>query len=91
MQTNFDSHGGIVVKLMYLLSKPFSLSPEQGADTILWLAQGGAPEATGEYFAKRKIASLTPAAQSEEGAARLWKISEELLAGLDMSASRGGH
>lgn len=91
VQTNFDSHGGIVVKLMYLLSKPFSLSPEQGADTILWLAQGGAPEATGEYFAKRKIASLTPAAQSEEGAARLWKISEELLAGLDMSASRGGH
>ncbi|MEH6758592.1 MAG: SDR family NAD(P)-dependent oxidoreductase [Parasphingorhabdus sp.] len=91
VQTNFDSHGGIVVKLMYLLSKPFSLSPEQGADTILWLAQGGAPEATGEYFAKRKIVSLTPAAKSEEGAARLWKISEELLAGLDMSASRDGH
>ena len=91
VQTNFDSHGGIVVKLMYLLGKLFSLSPEQGAATILWLAQGGAPEATGQYFAKRKIASRTPAAQSAEGAARLWKISEELLAGLDISTNSGVH
>tara|TARA_R110000850_G_scaffold208306_2_gene334380 strand:- start:2003 stop:2851 length:849 start_codon:yes stop_codon:yes gene_type:complete len=91
VQTNFDSHGGIVVKLMYILGKPFALSPEQGADTILWLAQGGAPEATGQYFAKRKIASLTPAAQSAEGAERLWKISEGLLVELDMPANRSGH
>ncbi len=80
VQTNFDSHGNVIVKLMYLLSRPFSLTPEKGADTILWLAQGGAPEATGEYFAKRKLGDLTPAAQSDEGAARLWKISEELVA-----------
>ena len=91
VQTNFDSHGGIVVKLMYILGKPFALSPEQGADTILWLAQGGAHEATGQYFAKRKIASLTPAAQSAEGAERLWKISEGLLVELDMPANRSGH
>ncbi len=89
VQTNFDSDGGIVVKLMYLFGKPFSLSPEQGADTILWLAKGGAPESTGQYFAKRRLASLTSAAQSKEGAARLWKISEELLAGLDMLAGHG--
>lgn len=80
VQTNFDSHGNLAVKLMYFFGKPFSLTPEQGADTILWLARGGAPEATGEYFAKRKIADLTPAAQSDEGAARLWRISEELVA-----------
>ena len=91
VQTNFDSHGGIVVKLMYVLGKPFSLTPEQGADTILWLAHGGAPEATGQYFAKRKIASVTAAAHSEEGASRLWKISEALLAGLDKTANRNLH
>ncbi|WP_422342771.1 SDR family NAD(P)-dependent oxidoreductase [Parasphingorhabdus sp.] len=79
VQTNFDSHGNIVVKLMYLFSRPFSLSPEQGADTILWLARGGAPEATGQYFAKRKPGSMTPAAQSDEGAERLWELSEKLL------------
>jgi retinol dehydrogenase-12 len=91
VQTNFDSHGGLVVKLMYLLGKPFSLSPERGADTILWLAEGGAPGASGQYFAKRKISSLTPAARSAEGAARLWKISEELLAGLDMPTDGPGY
>ena len=91
VQTNFDSHGNIVVKLMYILSRPFSLTPEQGADTILWLARGGAPDATGQYFARRKTASLTPAAQSDAGAARLWRISEELLAGIQDQARRRGH
>jgi NAD(P)-dependent dehydrogenase (short-subunit alcohol dehydrogenase family) len=80
VQSNFDSHGGLIVKLMYLLGLPFSLTPEQGADTILWLAMGGAPDVTGEYFVKRKIAKTTPAAQSDAGAARLWQLSEALVA-----------
>jgi len=42
------------------------------------LARGGAGEVTGEYFVKRKITKTTPAAQSHEGAERLWAISEEL-------------
>jgi len=80
VQTNFDTNGNLAVKLMYFLGKPFSLTPEKGADTILWLARGGAPDATGQYFAKRKPGELTPAAQSDEGAARLWRISEDLVA-----------
>ena len=80
VQTNFDTNGNLAVKLMYFLGKPFSLTPEKGADTILWLARGGAPDATGQYFAKRKPEELTPAAQSDEGAARLWRISEDLVA-----------
>jgi retinol dehydrogenase 12 len=80
VQTNFDSHGNLAVKLMYFFGKPFSITPEKGADTILWLANGGAPEATGQYFVKRKLGDLTPAAQSDEGAARLWQISETLVA-----------
>ena len=78
VQTNFDSHGNVAVKMVYLFSRPFSLSPEQGADTILWLAEGGARGATGQYFAKRKLGSMTAAARSDEGALRLWKISENL-------------
>ncbi len=80
VQTNFDSHGNLAVKLMYFLGKPLSLTPEQGADTILLLAKGGAPKATGQYLAKRKPAALSAAAQSEQGAARLWDISKELTA-----------
>ncbi|MAT50738.1 MAG: short-chain dehydrogenase [Porticoccaceae bacterium] len=79
VQSNFDSHGNRVVKLLYWFSRPFSLTPEQGADTILWLATHPDP-GTGGYFAKRKQASMTPAAESDEGAERLWTISEQLLA-----------
>jgi len=78
------------VKLMYFLGKPFSLTPEGGADTILWLARGGAPDATGQYFAKRKLGDMTPAAQSDEGAARLWRISEDLVAAPDRRSFRSG-
>lgn len=80
VQSNFSSHGNLVVRLMYTLGAPFALTNEQGADTILWLARGGAPEATGQYFARRKVAPLTPAARSDEGSERLWRISEELVA-----------
>lgn len=79
VQSNFDSHGGLIVKLMYIVGKPWSLTPKQGADTIVWLAKGGAPDVSGEYFVKRKIAKTTPAAQSEASAARLWRISEDIL------------
>lgn len=79
VQSNFDSHGGLIVKLMYIVGKPWSLTPKQGADTIVWLAKGGAPDVSGEYFVKRKIAKTTPAAQSEESAARLWRMSEDIL------------
>ncbi len=80
VKTNFDSNGSLIVKLMYVFGRPLSLTPEQGADTILWLALGGAPGVTGEYFVKRAIAKTTSAAQSEAGAARLWQLSEALVA-----------
>jgi len=80
VQSNFSSHGNRVVRLMYKLGAPFALNSEQGADTILWLAQGGAPDATGQYFTKRKIAASTPAANSDAGVERLWAISEDLVA-----------
>lgn len=80
VQSNFASHGNAIVRLIYRLGALFALTPEQGADTILWLA--GQPDpGTGGYFAKRRPASLTPAASSDEGAERLWRVSETLLAG----------
>jgi retinol dehydrogenase 12 len=77
--SNFPSHGNLVVRMMYALGRPVALTNEEGADTILWLAEGGST-LTGEYFVKRKPAATTPAAQSREGAERLWSISEVLAA-----------
>ena len=77
--SNFSSHGNLALKIVYYLGRPFSVSPAQGADTILWLASGG-DGGTGGYYVKRKPAPTTPAAQSDEGAERLWAISEALIA-----------
>ena len=73
-----DSSGGMVGRLFPAL-RPFFLSPEKGADTIIHLASS--PEVantTGAYFFKRKITEPSSAAQDDAAAKRLWEASEEL-------------
>lgn len=56
----------------------FFLTPEQGADTAIYLAT--APEldgVSGQYYYRRKIKELTPRAEDAEAAARLWRWSLE--------------
>lgn len=56
----------------------FFLTPEQGADTAVYLAT--APEllgVTGQYYYRRKIKALSPRALNREEAGRLWQWSEE--------------
>jgi retinol dehydrogenase 12 len=80
--SNFPTHGDRMTAMMYVLAKPFTLSSEQGADTIVWLAT--APEVAGKsggYYIKRREARTTPAAQSDASARKLWDVSEQLLAG----------
>lgn len=65
--------------LLKLLSHVF-LTPEQGADTAIYLAT--APElgsVSGQYFYRREIQELAPRARNEEEAARLWEWSLEQL------------
>ena len=73
-----DEAGGWTAPIFSLV-KFFAISTEQGADTIVYLAQS--PEVakvTGEYFAKRKIAPTSPPARDMAAAKRLWEISEGL-------------
>jgi NAD(P)-dependent dehydrogenase (short-subunit alcohol dehydrogenase family) len=75
-----DSAGGWTGRVIPLL-KTFALSPEKGADTIVYLASS--PEvdkATGEYFVKRKITAPSAAARDDAAAKRLWEASEALAA-----------
>jgi len=54
-------------------------TPEQGADTLVWLASSlEVAGVTGQYFQNRKAVPFSPAAQDRDLAARLWKVSEEL-------------
>ena len=68
----------MLTKAGWLLMKPFTKTPDQGADTILWLATKESQGFTGGYFEKRRPAPMSKAAQSLEGARRLWDISEQM-------------
>lgn len=63
------------------LIKPFVLTPEQGAVTPVYLASS--PEVanvSGRYFVKRRTREPSKAARDSAAAARLWEVSEELVA-----------
>jgi NAD(P)-dependent dehydrogenase (short-subunit alcohol dehydrogenase family) len=73
-----DESGGLAGRLFPVL-RPFFLSPEKGADTIVYLASS--PEVantTGAYFVKRKVVEPSSAARDDAAAKRLWEASETL-------------
>ncbi len=64
------------------LGKRFMLTPEQGADTLIWLASSDAAAGkTGGYWAKRTLTQPSAAACDDSAARRLWEVSAQ-LAGL---------
>jgi retinol dehydrogenase 12 len=75
-----ESSGGWVGGLLPVL-KLFFISPEKGADTIIYLASSSEVEKTaGEYFVNRKITRPSQAARDDAAAKRLWAASEKLAA-----------
>ncbi len=84
-----ESSGGWVGRLLPVL-KLFFISPEQGADTIIYLASS--PEVantSGGYFVKRNMADPSAAAQDDAAAKRLWAESEALAAELQKERAVG--
>ncbi|NJK33093.1 MAG: hypothetical protein HC927_12170 [Deltaproteobacteria bacterium] len=68
-------------RIMMKLIRPFSLSPEKGAATSIYVASSPELEGkTGGYYAKSRPAKTTKHAQDDEAAERLWTISEQLIA-----------
>jgi NAD(P)-dependent dehydrogenase (short-subunit alcohol dehydrogenase family) len=75
-----DRETGFGQFVMRLL-KPFFLTPEEGADTAVYLATSPEVEGiSGQYFHRRKPARISKLAADDEAAARLWALSEELTA-----------
>jgi daunorubicin C-13 ketoreductase len=89
---SFSYHPGVVrtrfgrdsnlVNTFYKLS-PFLLTPEKGADTMLWLANAPAAELTnGGYYLKRRLAHPSVPTRNEATGAALWQASA-VAVGLD--------
>jgi len=77
----FGSDQGVLLNLVYTLAKPFSSTPEKGADSLVWLATS--PDATslkGEYVSKRRPARPQQQALDAKLAVDLWTLSEKLCA-----------
>jgi NAD(P)-dependent dehydrogenase (short-subunit alcohol dehydrogenase family) len=77
----FGSDQGLLLNIVYALAKPFSSTPERGADSLIWLATS--PEAAplkGEYVSKRRPATPQKQALDPKLAAELWALSEKLSA-----------
>jgi NAD(P)-dependent dehydrogenase (short-subunit alcohol dehydrogenase family) len=76
--TGFGSGKGFLAGLIKLV-QPLMLSPEQGADTLVWLCTS--PEVEGQsggYYAKRKLKNPTSAGQDDGVAGKLWTATQTL-------------
>ncbi|MBN1936921.1 MAG: SDR family oxidoreductase [Anaerolineae bacterium] len=74
--THFAMNSGGVVGLLVRLFRFAFLSPEQGAQTGIYLATSSEVEGiTGKYFVKRRAVPSAPASYDTIAAARLWQAS----------------
>ncbi|MEE2524561.1 SDR family NAD(P)-dependent oxidoreductase [Pseudarthrobacter sp. J75] len=82
VRTNFASESSSAMRHAYkTLLNRFMLSPEQGADTLVWLANGtpGRDWDSGAYYVKRAVAKANKQAYDADLARQLWDSSAELV------------
>jgi NAD(P)-dependent dehydrogenase (short-subunit alcohol dehydrogenase family) len=80
VNTNFGAgEGGWLEPIFRLQKKLFGKTPEQAAETLLYLSTSSEVEGvTGQYFDERKIAKPSDEALSDANAADLWERSMAL-------------
>jgi retinol dehydrogenase 12 len=79
VRTGFGGQARPLLKVGIMIARPFMLSPERGADTIVYLASS--PEVAGQsggYYVKRQRREPSAAARDDDTARKLWEISQEL-------------
>ncbi|MBS7563401.1 SDR family NAD(P)-dependent oxidoreductase [Mucilaginibacter sp. Bleaf8] len=82
VKTGFGSELGGLGKVLMWLGKPFMITPQQGAQTSIYLASQVkiSPKLNGQYFKKQQVAKTNLAAQNASARNKLWQISEQLIA-----------
>jgi len=77
--TRFGDQSGGVMSFAVKAAKNFALTPEQGAETIIYLASSDDVEnVSGGYFYKSKPATPSKEAQNDSDAKRLWEVSAKI-------------
>jgi retinol dehydrogenase 12 len=81
--TRFGDESGGLLSYGVRFGKLFAISPEKGADTIMYLASSPeVADVSGRYFYKRRPTTPSPEAQDDSAAKQLWAESER-LAGIE--------
>ncbi|MDQ2950129.1 MAG: short-chain dehydrogenase, partial [Acidobacteriota bacterium] len=79
VSTRFGDHSGGVFQRLVQAAKLFAISPEKGAETIVYLASSDSvAKLSGLYFYKCRPVQPTRAAQDGLAAKRLWDESARL-------------
>jgi NAD(P)-dependent dehydrogenase (short-subunit alcohol dehydrogenase family) len=82
-----DESGGLFSKVVRV-AKTFAISPEKGAETIVYLASSDEPaKSNGLYFYKCRPETPTKEARDPDAARQLWEISEKIAAGGNVRAT----
>ncbi len=81
--TNVANRAAGPIKSFYdsRLGRRMMLTPEQGADTLVWLVSSnpGKDWESGEYYYRRRASKTAKQAYDAKLAAELWDVSEELV------------
>lgn len=79
VSTGFGDNSSGLMAFAVRLLRPFMLSPEQGADTMVYLASS--PEVagvTGQYWTRRKAVKSSAASYDVGAQERLWTVSAQM-------------
>lgn len=77
--TRFGDETGGLMSFGISIAKRFALTPEQGAETLIYLASSpDVAKVTGQYFHKSRLATPSAGAQDDTAAQRLWQASAQL-------------
>lgn len=87
--TRFGDQSGGLLSSAIGFAKFFAISPEKGAETIVYLASSSeANNITGQYFYKCKPAVPTPQARDDASATRLWQETQKLCGAVSSQTSQ---
>lgn len=79
VNSGFGKNNGGVMRLAMKMISRFQLTPEQGAQTSIFLASSSAVEGvSGKYFVDCAAVSSSPSSYDEASQQRLWEVSAEM-------------
>ena len=80
IRSGFNMNNGPFATMLQTIMAPFLLTPEQGAETTIYLASSPEVEGvTGRYFDTRQAVPSSFISYDPAAARRLWEVSDELI------------